>query len=180
MPHVLEIEQILRLLEAAKKESEHDWLLILVTFLHALRASEAVGIKAENIVGGRLVLKRKKRSRPVNDALVSHHDPLLDEHRALVDFVSHAEPNQKLFKISARTFQRRMHRYGQLAGLPDLFCHPHTLKHSILDYLSDKMELVKLQDRSGHVSLGSLGTYLHPKKSVTDALVRDAIDSISL
>jgi integrase len=178
MPHQFEIEQVLKLLRAAKSESESDWLLILVTFLHALRASEAVGLTPDNIVGTKLVGKRKKKSRPFEDDLLEHENPLLNERPALLALCRQTRPKQKLFPICARTFQRRMHYYGELAGLPELYCHPHTLKHSVLTYLSDRMPLDKLQDRSGHVELGSLGIYLHPKKAVTDELVSAALQEI--
>lgn len=179
MPHKFEIGEILRLLEAAKARDESDWLLICMTFIHALRASEAVGIRASNVVNGKLVMERKKHSNPVNDELHADHNPLLDERQALLQLAAQSTGNQRLFPISTRTFQRKMHKYGELAGLPGMFSHPHTLKHSILDYLRENMDLVELQDRSGHKSLDSLRIYLHPKKAVTDGLVRDALGKAS-
>lgn len=176
MPHVFEIEQILKLLAAAKSDSEMYWLLILVTFLHALRASEAVGLTPSNIIGEKLVVKRLKNSNPVEDELVEHANPLLNEKKALFDLCRRTARNQRLFPISSRTFQRRMHKYGELAGLPELYSHPHTLKHSILDYLRANLPLEELQDRSGHKSLDSLRIYLHPKKAVVDAKVRSALE----
>jgi len=178
MAHTFEISEVLKLLKMARSESEQDWLLILVTFLHALRASEAVGLTAENVVGTKLTVKRLKGSRPVEDELLVHANPLLNERAAVLALCRQTRPKQKLFPICARTFQRRMHTYGEAAGLPELYCHPHTLKHSVLTYLSDRMPLDKLQDRSGHVELGSLGIYFHPKKAVTERLVNDAFASI--
>ena len=178
MPHHFEIEQILKLLGEARKESERDWLLLCVTFVHALRASEAVALTASNVVGTKLVVKRLKKSRPVEDELLAHKNPLLNERRALLDLCRNTRPNQKLFPMSSRTFQRRMHTYGEAAGLPELYCHPHTLKHSVLTYLAQTMDVEQLQDRSGHVELGSLGIYLHPKKAVTELLVSEAFAAI--
>ena len=178
MPHQFEIEDVLKLLAEARKESERDWLLICVTFVHALRASEAVGMTADNVIGNKLKLKRLKKSKPVEDDLLEHKNPLLNERQALIDLCRITGPNQKLFPMSSRTFQRKMHTYGEAAGLPELYCHPHTLKHSILTYLSDRMPLDKLQDRSGHVELGSLGIYLHPKRAITERLVNDALAEI--
>ena len=178
MPHQLEIEQVLKLLAVARNASERDWLLICMTFVHALRASEAVAMTADNIVGTKLVLKRLKKSRPVEDELLVHANPLLNERQAVLALCRSTRPKQKLFPMSSRTFQRRMHLYGESAGLPELYCHPHTLKHSILTYLAQTMDVEQLQDRSGHVELGSLGIYLHPKKAVTERLVSDALASI--
>lgn len=178
MPHVLEIEQILKLLTEAKKDGERPWLLCAVAFIHALRASEAVGIKPSHLSSGKLVIARKKKSNPVNDELLVSENPLLNERQALLELVEKTPRNQRLFPITTRTFQRWVHRYGERAGLPELFCHPHTLKHSILDYLRESMGLEELQDRSGHKSLDSLRCYLHPKKAVTDGLVRNALQGI--
>lgn len=178
MPHVFEIEQVLKLLGEARKESERDWLMICVTFVHALRASETVALKPSNVIGAKLKLKRLKKSRPVEDDLLAHANPLLNERQAMFDLCRNTRPNQRLFPIASRTFQRRMHTYGEAAGLPELYCHPHTLKHSVLTYLAETMDVEQLQDRSGHVELGSLGIYLHPKKAVTERLVSQAFASI--
>jgi site-specific recombinase XerD len=178
MPHAFEIDEILKLLAEAKKHSQRDWLMICVTFVHALRASETVGLKASNVIGNKLKLKRLKKSRPVEDDLLVHRNPLLNERQAMIDLCRNTPRNQRLFPICSRTFQRRMHTYGEAAGLPELYCHPHTLKHSVLTYLAETMDVEQLQDRSGHVELGSLGIYLHPKKAVTEKLVNDAFASI--
>jgi integrase len=180
VPHVLEIGQILSLLEAAKRHSERGWLLTAVTFIHALRASEAVALRPSNVVGEKLVVKRLKNSNPVEDDLLVHENPLLNERQALFDLCRNTRGNQRLFPITARTFQRWIHRFGEEAGLPELYCHPHTLKHSILDYLREKMPLEELQDRSGHKSLDSLRVYLHPKKTVVDQKIREALGSIAV
>lgn len=178
MPHVFEIGEMLKLLAEARRESERDWLLICVTFVHALRASEAVGLTGDNIVGTKLVVKRLKKSRPVEDEMLAHKNPLLNERDALIALRRQTRPGEKLFAMSARTFQRRMHTYGERAGLPELYCHPHTLKHSVLTYLAETMDVEQLQARSGHVDLGSLGIYLHPKKAVVERLVSDAFAAI--
>jgi integrase len=175
VPHTFEIGEIFRLLQAAKERDESDWLLICVTFIHALRASEAVGLKPSNVTNNKLVVERMKGSNPVNDELHADENPLLNERQALLDLVLKTPSNQRLFPMSTRTFQRKMHKYGKLAGLADLFSHPHTLKHSILTYLRESMDLDELQDRSGHKSLDSLRVYLNPKKAVTDGLVKAAL-----
>src|ERR1700733_8179919 len=175
MPHQFEIGEVLKLLAEARKASERDWLLICVTFVHALRASEAVALKASNIVGEKLKVKRLKKSNPVEDDLLEHKNPLLNERQALIDLALNTRANQRLFPMTSRTFQRKMHTYGEAAGLAKLYCHPHPLKHSISTYLRQTMDLDELQDRSGHKSLDSLRVYLNPQKSVTDGLVRSAL-----
>lgn len=178
MPDILEFDQILKLLQAAKNESEDDWLLLAVTFIHALRASETVGLKADNIKGIRLSVNRCKGSKAVDDELLLSQNPLLNERNSMIALARRTPHKQRLFPISTRTFQRRVHHYGEIAGLPEEWCHPHTLKHSILDHLHmTGMDLVEIQDRSGHVSLDSLRVYLHPKKIVTDKQVHERLQA---
>jgi integrase len=198
--HLFEIDQVLKLLGAARSVSEIDWLMIAMAFIHGLRASEVVGgwsvhtdkktkkvtrskhpgITPAAIIGERFVLKRLKNSNPVEDEIAEHVVALLNVRKPLFDLVAAKGPNQRLFPISARTFQRKMHLYGEMAGLPKLYCHPHTLKHSVLDYLRTRLPLEELQDRSGHKSLDSLRIYLHPKKAVVDQRVRTALGSIAV
>jgi integrase len=178
MPHRFDIEQILRLLQAAKDDNETAWLLMAVAFIHALRAGEAVEIRPSNVVDGKLIMKREKKSNDVCDELLAHHNPLLNERGALIALARQTPEKQRLFPITTRTFQRWVHKYGEAAGLPKLYSHPHTLKHSILTYLRKTMALDELQDRSGHKSLDSLRIYLNPEKVVTDGLVNAAFVAV--
>lgn len=181
MADIFEKEQFLALLQAAYSESKRDWLLLAVTLLHCLRSGEAVGLTPANVIGTRLCVKRSKGSKPVDDELAESANPLLNVRRPLIELARRTPRNQRLFKMCERTFQRKVHYYGKKAKLPDKWCHPHTLKHSMIDYLRNAgMKLEELQDRSGHKSLDSLRVYLHPKKAVTDRLVSDAIGALSV
>jgi integrase len=196
VPHVFEFEQVMRLFRAMKEESETDWLMAVVAFNHCLRPREVVGgecvrtdrktgkitrwqhpgITTQSIVGIRISLKRTKGSEPVDDELLESVNPLLNERQAVLELCLKTPRNQKLFPMTVRTFQRRMNYYGKLAGLPEKWAHPHTLKHSIIDHLRlSGMRLEELQDRSGHKSLDSLRVYMHPKKVETDRAVHTAL-----
>src|ERR1039457_4739282 len=129
------IADVLRLLQAAWDEDQNDWLRLAVTFRYALRAPEAVSLKGDSVIGEHLVVKRGKGSRPVREPLWEHENPLLNVRQPLVELAEKCGPIRRLFPISARTFQRRVHKYGALAGLPKLLSHPHTLKHSIATHL---------------------------------------------
>lgn len=200
MGHSFEIDEVLRVLAEAKKGSHLHWLMFALTFIHGLRAGEVVGRKTQrtnrktkvvthgrhsgltpaNVIGTTLKVKRLKNSNPVEDELLEHKNPLLNVRQAVLDLCLITPRNQRLFPITQRTFQRLMHKYGEAAGLPELYCIPHTLKHSIIDYLRKTMELEELQERSGHKSLDSLRIYLHPKKAETDAMVRSALGAAGL
>lgn len=157
----LEIEQVLRLLAAAKRTEEQHWLAMVMAFNHHLRANEVVGIRASCVVDGKLVMRRSKRSNPVNDDLVVHANPLVNERDSVLQLaLKNARFNQRFFPVTTRTFQRWVNHAGELAGLPAMHCHPHILKHSSLRFLRrNGVDLDQLQPRSGHKELSSLQVY---------------------
>lgn len=179
MPHTLSIDQILKLLAAARQQDETHWLAMAVAFNHGLRASEVVRIRPTCIADHKLVMKRAKRSNDVCDELVEHANPLISERKALEKLALNTHGNQRLFKITTRTFQRWVHAAGEAAGLPEMLCHPHTLKHSVLHFLRrNGLDVDQLQPRSGHKSVDSLNVYSGFERAETDALVRSAFGRI--
>ena len=132
-------EQLIALLGAAKKVSERDWLLMLVTFWHGLSASEAVSLTPENFADGRLIVQRLqqgfasrlKGSRRTVQPLVEHKVELLNERAAVKSWLAAHADERRLFPISRIQFYRRVRHYGRAAGLPRHLCHPHVLKRLI-------------------------------------------------
>lgn len=137
------------LLAAAKTESPRDYLMLLVTFNHGLRASETVNLSRANIVDGFLVVQRLKGSHKTTQ-------PLLENERALESL-----PEGLFFPMSRRTFQRRMEYYGEKAGIPAFKRHPHALKHSTgrLGY-EGGMGIPELQKYLGHKNGNNTMVYL--------------------
>src|ERR1039458_6146314 len=163
-------DEVLQVLAVAREECSADRLLLALTVIYALRREEAVSLKADNLDGEYLILKRGKGSKPVKRKLLVHENPLLNVRDELLETARKTLFNQRLFPMSARTFQRRVHYYGEKAGLPKFLCHPHTLRHSIIQHLRDNgMELEEIQEISGHVSLDSLRRYLHPTPAVIES-----------
>ena len=179
MAHKLTIEQILRLLAAAKKLGDLQWLSMAVGFNHGLRAGEVVAIRPSYLTDGKLVMKREKHSDDVCDDLIEHPNPLISERQALLALASQTRFNQRLCPITTRTFQRWVHRAGAVAELPELLCHPHTLKHSVLQFLRrNGLDADQLQPRSGHKSVDSLDIYSGFTREETEPLVRAAFERI--
>lgn len=179
MPHQFSIEQVLRLLKAAKEQDESHWLAMAVAFNHALRASEVVSIRPVNIADGKLVMNRRKGSDLVDDELIEHANPLISERKPLLNLLERTRFNSKLFPVTTRTFQRWVHAAGEAAGLPELLSHPHTLKHSILFFLRrNGMSTDQLQPRSGHKDLNSLDVYSGFSREETEPMVRAAFEKI--
>jgi integrase len=179
MPHQLSIEQVLRLLKAAKDHDHLHWLAMVVAFNHGLRASEVVAIRPSNLADAKLTLKRRKGSNPVDDELIEHANPFISERKPLLALAEKTPLNSRLFSITTRTFQRWVNRAGEAAGLPLLLCHPHTLKHSILFFLRrNGMDADELQPRSGHKSVDSLNVYSGFTREETEPMVRSAFQKI--
>lgn len=163
------------MLAAALAVDRNDWLLILVTFHHGLRASEAVQIKANDIQDGFLTVRRLKGSNATIQALVEHSDPLLSEAKALIDLARFRGGNQRLFPLSRFTFFRLMQRHGAAAGLPAHLRHPHCLKHSIAMQTIQSAGVENVRVHLGHKSLSSTGEYLKVSDADAAAAVRRAL-----
>jgi integrase len=179
MAHRLSIEQILRLLAAAKECGELQWLSMAMGFNHGMRAGEVVAVRPSCIADGKLVMKREKGSEDICDDLVVHANSLVSERDAVLELAAKTRFNQRLFPITTRTFQRWVHRAGELAGLPEMFCHPHVLKHSVLHFLRrNGLDTDQLRPRSGHKSVDSLNIYSGYEREETEHLVRAAFERI--
>lgn len=168
-------EQLLDLLRRAKEKSERDWLLLLVTFWHGLRASEAVNLTPAHFRDGYITIQRLKGSLRTTQPLVADADPLLDEKNALAHWMEKncAGNSERLFSVSRHAFYRIMRRHGRAAGLPAHLCHPHVLKHSIAMQTIREAGIENVRQYLGHVSIASTGEYL----KVDDEAASSAITS---
>jgi type 1 fimbriae regulatory protein FimB len=167
-------EELLLLLGAARKHSERDWLLLLTTFWHGLRASEATGSKTEQIRDGFIVVQRLKGSLKTRQPLLAHPDPLLDEKTALESLAADLPAKTRVFQVSRVQFFRLMRKYGAEAGLPRHVCHPHVLKHSIAMQTIRSAGIENVRQYLGHKSIASTGSYL----KVSDEQASMAVQSV--
>jgi site-specific recombinase XerD len=165
-------QQILDILSAAKAYSERDWLMILVGFNHGLRASEVVGIKADDIKDGYLTVCRLKGSQRTVQPLVQSDEALLDESASLVEYARGVLGNQRLFQVTRRTFGRIVERHAKAAKIPRHLAHPHILKHSIAMQTIHSAGIENVRQFLGHKSISSTGAYL----KVSDADAAAAIN----
>lgn len=154
---------------------------MLVTYLHALRASEVCGgpdkvhnkesntyttvdrpgLRFEDVQDGYIVVQRLKGSQKTRQRLLASPDPLLDEVGALAQLIKdyNLKPGDRLFPFHRHTLWTACQKAGLAAGIPKALAHPHILKHSIAMHLVRKIQITELQKFLGHQSLASTGVY---------------------
>jgi integrase len=160
-------DQLLAVLGQAREARERDWILLLVSFWHGLRASEAVNLTPEHFADGYLTIQRLKGSLKTTQPLVENDDELLNERAAVEGWLAKHTAcyggdgaGKRLFAISRVQFFRLMRRYGRQAGLPKHLCHPHVLKHSIAMQSIGRAGIENVRQYLGHKSISSTGEYL--------------------
>lgn len=156
------------LLAVARLHSEHDYLMLLVTFNHGLRVSETLALGPANLVSGFLDVQRLKGSRRTRQPL------LPTEAAALTELAK--QNGGRFFTCDRTTFWRRMKKYGAMAGLPEFKCHPHALKHSTgrLGY-EGGMGIPELQAYLGHINGKNTMVYLEADEETAAAAFKNAI-----
>ena len=167
----LEKEEVLRLLEAAKRHSTRAHAMVLLAIRHGLRVSEVTGLRLEhvNVKEGWIRVERLKGSLTTVQALERHPgQPLLDEIRALRAWlhVRREDGSGVLFvsshggQMNRSTFARLWRRLAQLAGLPSVKWHPHVAKHTTGTLLARAgASAFLIRQHLGHRSISSSQVY---------------------
>ena len=167
--------ELLALLAAARAGRERDWLLFCISYNHALRVSEAVGLKVDDITEHGIRIVALKGGERVTQPLIAHPEPLLNERDALLAFRLTKRGKQTLFGIGRRQAHYLMQKYGALANLPEHKRHPHVLRHTCGSDLIEKTEINKVQAWMRHKNMGSTGVYLRPSQEQVNAAVLAAL-----
>ena len=169
----LTIDELTLVLAAARQKSERDWLLVLVSFWHGLRASEAVALRVSDIKDGYIRIARLKGSLRTVQKLIEHPDALLNEKSGLTAWIRGRAGSERLFPITRQHFGRIVHAHCATAGIPAHRAHPHVLKHSCAHYVI-RAGIHVAQQHLGHKSLSSTGAYLR----ITDATASAAVQAL--
>jgi integrase/recombinase XerD len=168
-------DELLRLLKVAKNHSENDWLLIATTFVHGLRASEAIAIIGKDVQDGYLTVERLKGSEKTVQPLISHNESLLNYKDALIKRSKDFQ-DRPLFDISRYDFYHLMRKYGAEAGIARHKCKPHALKHSCATFaINNGVTIDKVKAHLGHKSLSSTGAYLRVSDDTAMKAFADAM-----
>jgi integrase len=185
-------DEMRAILTAARADSERDWLMILVAYMHGLRASEVVGnrstlrktrggkmrefwpIRGVDIRDGKIETARLKGSLKTDQKLEWSNDPLFNEKVAL-EALAKINPGI-LFPITRGQYWRIWQKYGEKAGLAKTLSHPHIAKHSLCTHAADaNVPLHLIQKKAGHKNISSTGAYLHADDDKASAAVAAGI-----
>ena len=151
-------EEVDALMSAAGKVGRHqlrDRTLILMTYRHGLRVSEAVDLKWDQIdlKAGRIHVNRLKNGNAATHFLEG------DEIRALRRVRREYAGSPFVFSterggpLSRSTVNKLVERAGRLAGI-SFPVHPHMLRHACGFYLANRgVDTRTIQDYLGHKSI---------------------------
>jgi integrase len=166
-------EQLLALLDVAKKKGPREHAMTLLGFGHAMRASEVCGLTMADIdiKNETIKIRRLKGSMTSIQPLRKHPGiPLLDELKALKAWLSVRKDDGSPFVFTSRE-GGRLHRsqffrvFKALAieaGIPKNLQRPHVLKHSSVSLaLEGGMPLADVKQHAGHKSIQSTMSYTH-------------------
>ena len=171
-------EQLLALLREAKKNSNRDWLLFAVCYLHGLRITEGLDLTPADVRDGFITVQRQKGSMKTTQPLIVHTDELLNEREALERMCIGKLSSERIFTFGKgegewRRIQawRLFRRYGVLADIPSHLLHPHILKASCgMAIISKGIE--HCRQYLGHRSIASTGAYLKVSDDVASKAVQ--------
>jgi len=132
-------QELLNLLNAARRSSTRDWCLLLVMYSHGLRASE-VGRLQRTDLNERdwtLSIERLKGSNKTLQVIYPNGVKLMDERKALTEWLAERPiggylfPNPQGAPLSRISVFKIFKKYAAAAHLPAHKAAPHAMKHSL-------------------------------------------------
>lgn len=169
--------ELLSVLRVAKDRGARDWVILLVAYLHACRASELCNFTLDdlNMRAGSIQVRRLKGSLDTTQPLYPHRgEPLMDEVRALRMWLKVRPRDGSAFLFPVQLFNsqkggrlsrsqafRILQQCAKGAGISDDRSFVHILKHSRASHLVGKMDVALVKQTIGHKALSSTMVYAH-------------------
>lgn len=169
LPTVLDVDQTAKLLAADPRGflGLRDLAMWELLYSSGLRVSELVNLDARDLdMDGREVRVlgkgRKERILPVGRVALEAIKRWLEQRRLTLN-----DESQALFigrrgnRLSTRSVQKRLHRWGLAQGL-DIRVYPHMLRHSFATHMLESSgDLRAVQELLGHSSISTTQIYTH-------------------
>jgi type 1 fimbriae regulatory protein FimB/type 1 fimbriae regulatory protein FimE len=155
-----EVEKMMAAAKGAGRHGNRDAALILLAYRHALRVSELVALRRDQVDlgSGALHVNRLKNGTPAVHPLRG------PEIRALRQLFREYPDSPYVFSterkgpLTTSTVRKIVARAGELAGIPA--AHPHQLRHATGYYLASKGQDTRaIQAYMGHRSISNTVRY---------------------
>lgn len=170
LPHVLDVDQITGLLEAAIADplEIRDVAMWELFYSSGLRLSELTSLDLEDVdcVSGTLLVRHGKGSKARQIPLGRYAIEAIRNWLPVRDQLAQ-EVSRALFlsrtgqRIAPRTVQMRLDRWQLKHGISEKI-HPHMLRHSFASHLLESSgDLRAVQELLGHANLSTTQIYTH-------------------
>lgn len=170
--YVEEMEELLRLPDAATALGQRDKAILESLYASGMRVSELVGLNLNSIdadLGVALVFGKgaKERYVPLGDHAIRALDDYIGAGRTGLCKDSGLQAlflNAKGTRLTDRSIRRIVNKYvAQLSGTKKI--SPHTLRHSFATHMLEAgADLRTVQELLGHVNLSTTQIYTHITK----------------
>lgn len=171
-PSALSQDEIRQLLASPSHDDPNylrDKAILLLLYSAGLRVSELVGLKLENILLDRQIIRifgkgAKERILPLTETCrASLIDYMLDREKKLPKSLEPRSPafiTAKGTPMTVRMIQYMVEKCGLKAGIP-LHVHPHLIRHSIATHLIEEgCNVEAVRQTLGHESLATTSIYV--------------------
>jgi integrase len=171
MEHLTQ-EQLLDVLQIAKRFSDRDWLAILLGYNHGLRIQEVCSLTPSNFASGYLTVQRLKGSLKTTQPLIESSNPLLNERSAVEAWCGRFGARQRIFTIQRSMLGKLFEKYARLAGVPQHHRHFSVLKHSLAMHTIQQSGIENVRQYLGHKVISSTGQYLRVDDAQASAVIQ--------
>ena len=179
--------ELLKVLEVAKRRSTRDHCMFLLSYSHALRASEIACLRLSDVKNGRIRCNRGKGSDHTVEELREHQNPLLNEKLVLAAWLREREDNgsEYLFTTRQSGCIKRKQVYNafrkclELVGVDLTRLGPHNLKHAYASHLiRNGADLAFVQKAMGHAHISSTVKYTHVSTSEAQSVSNRILNAV--
>lgn len=175
-----QLEKLFSIPNVSKVLGLRDRALLETLFSTGMRIAELVALNCEQIklkLGMEelevVIVGKGNRPRPVYFSkralywLQKYLETRKDKEKAL--FINYRSKNRDVRRLTARSIEKMIKRYAQLAGLP-LTTTPHVMRHSFAtDLLAQGVDLRTIQEFLGQKNISATQIYAH----VTSKMLRE-------
>jgi site-specific recombinase XerD len=184
----LKPQELLKILSLAKARGPREHCMFLLTYGHALRASEIAMLTLADVRNGRINCVRGKSSEHTIEELRENRNELLDEKLALAAWLNargDADGSQMLFTsrqgsgLTRQQVYNLFRKLAELVGIEAGRVNVHILKHSYASHLlRNGADLAFVQKACGHKHISSTVRYTHVTVSEAQVVSNKIIGNV--